>query len=44
VFRGSLLALIREGGMYTFLHRAGVGRGAVGQLQRICSSLDFHGR
>ncbi len=24
VFRGSILALIREGGMYTFLHRAGV--------------------
>ena len=24
VFRGSLLGLIREGGMYTFLHRAGV--------------------
>ena len=24
VFRGSLLALIREGGMYAFLRRAGV--------------------
>jgi hypothetical protein len=24
VFRGSILALMREGGMYTFLHRAGV--------------------